>query len=89
MSDNSAGSAVDVLKRSESGMNVFKGDMTRGYSVLEWAGVRIIRTQTVPVQRLLTKPNAFTGEDEKLEFTGQELAIYLRVPPPPGATRSA
>ncbi len=48
MSDNSAGSAVDTLKRSDSGANVLKTDMTRGYSVLEWAGVRIIRTQTVP-----------------------------------------
>ena len=48
MSDNSAGSAVDTLKRSEAGAAVLKTDMTRGYSVLEWAGVRIIRTQTVP-----------------------------------------
>ncbi len=48
MSDNSAGSAVDTLKRSEGGAAVLKTDMTRGYSVLEWAGVRIIRTQTVP-----------------------------------------
>ena len=48
MSDNSAGSAVDTLKRSDSGAGVLKGDMTRGYTVLEWAGVRIIRTQTVP-----------------------------------------
>ena len=48
MSDNSAGSAVDTLKRSEAGANVLKSDMTRGYTVLEWSGVRIIRTQTVP-----------------------------------------
>ena len=48
MSDNSAGSAVDTLKRFDSGAAVLKSDMTRGYSVLEWAGVRIIRTQTVP-----------------------------------------
>ena len=48
MSDNSAGSAVDTLKRSDSGAAVLKSDMTRGYSVLEWSGVRIIRTQTVP-----------------------------------------
>jgi hypothetical protein len=37
-----------------------------------------LRTQTVPVTRLVVKPNAFTGEDEKLEFTGQELALFLR-----------
>ena len=48
MSDNSAGSAVDTLKRSEAGAAVLKSDMTRGYTVLEWSGVRIIRTQTVP-----------------------------------------
>jgi N4-gp56 family major capsid protein len=48
MSDNSAGSAVDTLKRTEGGAAVLKGDMSRGYQVLEWAGVRIIRTSTVP-----------------------------------------
>ena len=48
MSDNSAGSAVDTLKRNAAGADVLKSDMTRGYTVLEWAGVRIIRTQTVP-----------------------------------------
>ena len=48
MSDNSAGSAVDTLKRSDGGANVLKADMTRGYTVLEWAGCRIIRTPTVP-----------------------------------------
>ena len=48
MSDNSAGSAVDVLKRSEAGAAVLKSDMTRGYTVLEWSGVRILRTQTTP-----------------------------------------
>ena len=37
-----------------------------------------LRTQTVPVTRLVVKPNAFTGEDEKLEFTGQELALFLK-----------
>lgn len=36
-----------------------------------------IRTQTVTVTRSLRKPNAFTGEMEELELTGQELAIYL------------
>jgi N4-gp56 family major capsid protein len=47
-SDNSAGSAVDTLKRSEGGAAVLKGGIARGYQVLEWAGNRIIRTQTVP-----------------------------------------
>jgi hypothetical protein len=37
-----------------------------------------LRTQTVPVTRRVKKPNGFTGEDEDLEFTGQELALYLK-----------
>jgi N4-gp56 family major capsid protein len=45
-SDNSAGSAVDVLKRND--VSFFKTDMARGYTVVEWAGCRVIRTQTVP-----------------------------------------
>ena len=36
-----------------------------------------IRTQTVGITRTVSKPNPFTGELEKLEYTGQELAIYL------------
>jgi N4-gp56 family major capsid protein len=47
-SDNSAGSAVDTLKRSSEGASVLKGGISRGYQVLEWSGMRIIRTQTVP-----------------------------------------
>jgi hypothetical protein len=37
-----------VLKRTEATNNIFTSDMTRGYTVLSWAGVRIIRTQTTP-----------------------------------------
>lgn len=47
-SDNSAGSAVDTLKRSTEGASVLKGGISRGYQILEWAGHRIIRTSTVP-----------------------------------------
>ena len=47
-SDNSAGSAVDVLKRTESGAKVLEAGIARGYQILEWAGNRIIRTSTVP-----------------------------------------
>lgn len=47
-SDNSAGSAVDTLKRSDSGAMVLKSGIARGYQILEWSGFRIIRTQTVP-----------------------------------------
>lgn len=47
-SDNSAGSATDVLKRSDSGAKVLEGGQSRGYQILEWSGCRIIRTPTVP-----------------------------------------
>lgn len=47
-SDNSAGSAVDVLKRTSEGAAIFKGDIARSYQVIEWAGNRVIRTSTVP-----------------------------------------
>lgn len=47
-SDNSAGSAVDTLKRSSEGARVLEAGQARGYQILEWAGNRIIRTQTVP-----------------------------------------
>ena len=36
-----------------------------------------IRTQTVQVTRKASKPNSFTGEPEELEFSGQELAIFI------------
>jgi N4-gp56 family major capsid protein len=48
LSDNSAGSAVDVLKRSDAGAAVLKTGAARGYQVMEWAGCRIIKTSTVP-----------------------------------------
>ena len=47
-SDNSAGSAIDTLKRSDSGARVLEAGISRGYQILEWSGNRIIRTSTVP-----------------------------------------
>jgi hypothetical protein len=47
-SDNSAGSPVDVIKRSEAGIKALQAGIVRGYSVLEWAGQRIVRSSTVP-----------------------------------------
>jgi len=46
--DNSAGSATDSLKRTESGVAQLKAGIVPSYQILEWAGVRIIRTTTVP-----------------------------------------
>lgn len=36
-----------------------------------------LRTQTVQVTRTVTRPNAFTGAEEELEYSGQELAIFI------------
>lgn len=36
-----------------------------------------LRTQTVSITRTATKWNAYTGEEEELEFRGQELAILI------------
>jgi N4-gp56 family major capsid protein len=47
-SDNSAGSAVDVLKRTPQGASELKAGIVRSFNVMEWAGCRIIRTSTVP-----------------------------------------
>jgi N4-gp56 family major capsid protein len=46
--DNSSGSAVDVMKRSESGYRELRDGIVRGYQIIEWAGCRMIRTTTVP-----------------------------------------
>ena len=56
----------DVIARHQSHVTVFHTGQK--YS---------IRTQTVQVTRKARKPNSFTGEDEELEFTGQELAIFI------------
>jgi len=37
-----------------------------------------LRTQTVSITRKVSRPNAFTGEDEELEYSGQELALFIR-----------
>lgn len=46
--DNTAGSPVDVLKRSAAGQKMLQQGIVPNYSVLDWAGCRIIRTSTVP-----------------------------------------
>jgi|SRR5215471_8515094 len=48
ISDNTAGGATDVLKRSESGQKQLESGQVAGFQVLEWSGCRIIRTSTVP-----------------------------------------
>jgi hypothetical protein len=42
-------------------------------------GIRYpLRTQTVGITRQVTRPNSFTGEEEELEYSGQELAFFIR-----------
>jgi hypothetical protein len=36
-----------------------------------------LRTQTVAITREIVRPNAFTGEEEELEYSGQELAFFI------------
>jgi hypothetical protein len=36
-----------------------------------------LRTQTVGITREVSRPNAFTGEEEELEYSGQELAFFI------------
>jgi len=36
-----------------------------------------LRTQTVSITRQVERPNAFTGEPEDLEYSGQELAFFI------------
>jgi hypothetical protein len=36
-----------------------------------------LRTQTVGITRKVEKPNAFTGEPEELEYSGQELVFFV------------
>jgi hypothetical protein len=36
-----------------------------------------LRTQTVAITREVVRPNAFTGEEEELEYSGQELAFFI------------
>ena len=48
-SDNSAGGVTDVLKRTPQGVTELKDGIVRSFSILEWSGVRILRTSTVPV----------------------------------------
>lgn len=46
-SDNVAGGAVDTMKRSDQGRTILEGGLVRGYQVIEWSGIRVIRTPTV------------------------------------------
>ena len=39
-----------------------------------------LRSETVNITRKVTRPNSFTGEDEELEYCGQELAFLLTTP---------
>jgi hypothetical protein len=48
ISDNTAGGATDVLKRSEGGQRQLESGQVASFTVMEWSGFEIIRTSTVP-----------------------------------------
>ncbi|HVM50947.1 MAG TPA: hypothetical protein VMU04_23165 [Candidatus Acidoferrum sp.] len=39
-----------------------------------------LRSETVGFSRLVTRPNSFTGEEEELQYSGQELAFLISTP---------
>ncbi len=46
--DNTAGSVTDVIKRGEGGAEMLKSGSKGNYTVVDWAGIRLIRTTTAP-----------------------------------------
>ncbi|HWF05569.1 MAG TPA: hypothetical protein VHA06_17920 [Candidatus Angelobacter sp.] len=46
--DNTAGSVVDVIKRNDNGAALLQSGSKGGYTVVDWAGIRLIRTTTAP-----------------------------------------
>ena len=52
MQDNAAGSVVDVIKRHDAGISALQTG-SKSYNVVDWAGVRCVRTTTVPDLREL------------------------------------
>lgn len=48
LQDNTAGSVVDVIKRNEGGAELLQSGSKGGYTVVDWAGIRLIRTTTAP-----------------------------------------
>jgi hypothetical protein len=39
-----------------------------------------LRSETVGFERMVTRPNSFTGADEELQYSGQELAFLISTP---------
>jgi hypothetical protein len=46
--DNTAGSVVDVIKRGDAGVELLQTASKGGYTVVDWAGIRLIRSTTAP-----------------------------------------
>ena len=46
--DNTAGSISDVMKRSEGGIELLQSGSKGSYTVVDWAGIRLVRTTTAP-----------------------------------------
>jgi hypothetical protein len=46
--DNTAGSVTDVIKRTDGGAELLKSGSKGNYNVVDWAGIRLVRTTTAP-----------------------------------------
>ena len=67
------------LKKARTRLKELNSQLsTLNHQLIFHAGEKYsLRTQTVQVTRKTMKPNSFNGELEELEFTGQELAIFI------------
>lgn len=46
--DNTAGSMTDVIKRNDGGAELLQSGSKGSFTVVDWAGIRLIRTTTAP-----------------------------------------
>ena len=68
----------DDIKEARAELKKLNTALPPPVQVIYRAGQKYsLRTQTVQVTRKTMKPNSFNGELEELEFTGQELAIFI------------
>lgn len=68
----------DDIKEARAELKKLNAQLPPPVQLIYRAGQKYsLRTQTVQVTRKTMKPNSFNGELEELEFTGQELAIFI------------
>jgi predicted RNA methylase len=71
-------SGFDDIKEARAELKKLNTALPPPVQLIYRAGQKYsLRTQTVQITRKTMKPNSFNGELEELEFTGQELAIFI------------